>query len=144
MSFDFANRSGRDQRVKLAIVAVLLLGCGGGCGAKGAGASPDLIPVKGRVFFKGQPLTSGTVRFEPDDFGRPAFGKLQSDGTFVLSTTKDGDGVVAGHHRVSIADTNLNSQSKPKALLKKYAAALTSKFQADVSPEKTEFSFEIE
>ena len=75
---------------------------------------PSLIPVKGKVTFKGEPLTTGLVRFEPDDFGRPASGKLQSDGTFVLSTLKEGDGVVAGHHRVSI--TSLDPKSKAAAI----------------------------
>jgi hypothetical protein len=127
--------------IKLGIVAMLLLGFCGGCGAKGAGKMPDLIPVKGKVTFKGQPLTIGTVRFEPDDFGRPASGKLQSDGTFVLTTLTEGDGVVAGHHRVAI--TGIDPKSKDAKALKKYSDSARSKFEAEVSAEKTEFSFDI-
>jgi hypothetical protein len=142
MPFDHMNRFARDYRIKLAVLAALFLGCGSGCGAKGAGAAPDLIPVKGKVTLLGQPLTMGTIRFEPDDFGRPASGKLQSDGTFVLSTTTEGDGVVAGHHRVSI--TNISPKSKEGALLKKYTSGKTAKpLEADVSAEQFEFNFDI-
>jgi hypothetical protein len=142
MTSEFANGPGPDHAIKLALLAALLLGCCSGCGAKGAGTLPDLIPVKGKVTFKGQPLTTGTVHFEPDDYGRPATGKLQSDGTFVLSTHKEGDGVVAGHHRVSITDTI--SKSKSVALPKKYANAGASKLEADVSEEKKEFTFDLQ
>jgi hypothetical protein len=142
MSSDFANRFAPDYAIKLAVLAALFLGGGSGCGAKGAGSVPDLIPVKGKVSLLGQPLTTGTIRFEPDDFGRPASGKLQSDGTFVLTTTEEGDGVVAGHHRVSI--TNISPKSKEGALLKKYTTGKTAKpLEADVSAEQSEFTFDI-
>jgi hypothetical protein len=142
MSPDFASRIAPNYTIKLAALAALFLGCGAGCGAQGAGTLPDLIPVKGKVSLNGQPLTTGTIRFEPDDFGRPASGKLQSDGTFVLTTTTEGDGVVAGHHRVSI--TNISPKSKEGALLKKYTSGKTAKpLEADVSAEQFEFTFDI-
>jgi hypothetical protein len=141
MKSDFVNRLAFDHRTKLAIVAAMLLGWCGGCGASGSGALPSLVPVKGKVTFKGQPVTTGTVRFEPDDYGRPASGKLQSDGTYVLTTLKEGDGVVPGHHRVSIRD--LNIKSTDGARLQKHLNASKTKLEADVSAEKTEFAFEI-
>ena len=58
-----------------------------GCGSGQVAVAP-LVPVKGKVTYKGKALTVGNVRFEPDGYGRMATGKLQSDGTFVLSTTK--------------------------------------------------------
>jgi hypothetical protein len=124
----------------LPILALALLGPCIGCGANGAGTMPSLVPVTGKVTFKGQPLTVGTVRFEPDDYGRPATGKLQPDGTFVLTTLTDGDGVVAGHHRVSIIGTD--PKAKP-AVPKKFADGASSKFVADVSAENKEFTFAI-
>jgi hypothetical protein len=141
MTSDSANKPARDCRIKLAITALMLFGLCSGCGAKGSGTLPQLLPVKGKVVFKGQPLTTGIVRFEPDDFGRAASGKLQSDGTFVLTTLTDGDGVVPGHHRVSI--TNPDLKSKDGAALVKYLKTSKSKLEADVSPEKTEFTFEL-
>ncbi len=102
---------------------------------------PTLVPVKGKVTFKGQPLTTGTIRFEPDDYGRAAGGKLQSDGTFVLTTNKEGDGVIPGHHRVYF--TNLNPKAKPGPVPKKYTTPTTSKLEAEVSAEQTEFAFDL-
>jgi len=120
--------------------AALLLGACSGCGT-GAAALPTLVPVKGKVTYKGQPLTQGIVRFEPDGYGRMATGKLQSDGTFVLSTLKDADGVVAGHHRVFITDVD-KSLAKDRGF-QKYQRASEKGLTADVSPEKTEFPFDL-
>jgi len=125
----------------LAALSAFALSACIGCGSSGADTAAKLIPVKGKVTVKGEPLSAGTVRFEPDDFGRPASGNLKSDGTFVLSTLKEGDGVVAGHHRVSI--TNFDPKSKAGALLKKYYATTKTQLEADVSAEKTEFTFDI-
>jgi hypothetical protein len=111
-----------------------------GCGTGGT-PSPSLIPVKGKVTYKNQPLSTGTIQFEPDDYGRPATGKLQSDGTFVLSTLKEGDGVIAGHHRVSISAVE-KKLARDRAFAK-YTSPNTSKLTADVSAEKTDFTFNI-
>ena len=63
MTSDFANKLVRDHRIKLAIVVAMLIGCCIGCGTSGSGTLPQLIPVKGKVTFKGQPLTMGTDPF---------------------------------------------------------------------------------
>ena len=112
-----------------------------GAAGPAAGAAPDLIPVKGKVTYKGQPVTKGVVRFEPDGYGRPASGKLQSDGTFVLTTLKEGDGVVAGDHRVSITDSTRVSPRIVRS--RKYASAEYLGPDAEVSQEKTEFTFDL-
>ena len=114
MTSNLSDKPSPDLRIRFAIAVTMLFAWCSGCGANGAGTLPQLLPVKGKVTFKGQPLTVGTVRFEPDDYGRPATGKLQSDGTFVLSTLKDADGVVPGHHRVTI--TNVDNKSKDGAV----------------------------
>ena len=66
-----------------------------------------------------------------------ARGQLQSDGTFVLTTNKEGDGVVAGHHRVSITGTG---KSPREASRQEIHAAESSKLEADVDAEHTEFT----
>jgi hypothetical protein len=119
--------------------AALLLAAGAGCGA-GAGTPPSLLPVKGKVTYKGQPLTRGVVWFEPEGYGRAASGKLQPDGTFVLATL-NADGVVAGFHKVFITDTD-KSLAKDRAF-RKYTQSANSGLTAEVSPEKTEFTFEL-
>lgn len=130
----------RKSLPKLFALAVLVAGPCWGCGS-GNGTPVALIPVKGKVTYKGQPLTKGLVVFEPDGYGRMASGQLQSDGTFELSTLKPGDGVVAGEHRISI--TQLDKALAKDRALKKYASPSSSKLTAEVSPEKTEFTFDL-
>jgi hypothetical protein len=124
--------------LSLALTAPLMFVCGG-CG-KTSGQMSALLPVKGKVTYKGQPVAKGMIRFEPDGYGRPATGQLQSDGSFVLGTNKAGDGVVAGAHRVSIGGFD-----KPLAsnrALKKYGLK-TSGLAAEVDADHTEFNFDL-
>jgi len=130
----------RISRTSSTILGLLFLGACCGCGSA-AGSLPSLLPVKGKVTFKGQPLTKGVVRFEPTDFGRAASGKLQSDGTYVLSTFKDADGVVPGHHRVSITD--VDKKVAGDRSFKKFVASAGSAHEAEVSADKTEFNIDI-
>jgi len=97
--------------------------------------------VKGKVTLKGQPLTKGIVRFEPDGYGRMATGEIQGDGTFVLTTYEKGDGAVVGQHRVFVTGTG--SSPRKELVPKKYTAPENSKLTADVDPEHTEFTFDL-
>jgi hypothetical protein len=121
-------------------LAALLAGACWGCGS-GSAPLPDLIPVKGKVTYKGQPVTKGVVRFEPDGYGRMASGQLQSDGTFELSTVKSGDGVVAGEHRVTVSEFDKSLAGNRD--LRKYGSASISGLKAEVTPEQTEFTFDL-
>lgn len=98
------------------------------------------IPVKGTITYKGRPVTKGVVSFEPD-YGRSASGDLQPDGTFVLGTYKAGDGAVAGVHRVSVSGTGIKSSKE--LVPRKYTQPNTSGLEADVSREKSEFTFDL-
>jgi hypothetical protein len=113
-----------------------------GCGPAGSGSAANLIPVKGKVTYKGKPLTKGTIKFVPDGYGREARGSIQSDGTFVLTTTKDGDGAVAGEHHVSLS--NLDKPLANDRAFKKYTSPNTSRLTAAVDSEHTEFSFDLQ
>jgi hypothetical protein len=128
----------RDHYRFFVLSAVLLVPCWG-CGTSNGQMSP-LLAVRGKVTYKGQPVAKGTIRFEPDGYGRPATGRLQSDGSFVLGTNKEGDGVVAGAHRVSVSGFD-----KPLAsnrALKKYGLK-TSGLTAEVAADHTEFNFDL-
>ena len=127
--------------VRMMTLAASLACAGSGCGLAGGGKAPDLIPVKGKVTYKGKPLAKGTVTFEPDGFGRQARGELQSDGSFVLSTLKEGDGVVPGEHRVSVTGVE-KSLARDRAFTK-YASPNTSRLTAEVDREHTEFTFDL-
>ena len=79
----------------------------------GCSKSPyDVAPVQGRVTIDGQPMSAGQVMFAPlakggsVNAGKPAFGKIQSDGSYILSTYRDDDGAVVGEHTVTIYDVS--------------------------------------
>lgn len=69
-----------------------------GCGDKRLATAP----VEGKVLYRGKPLAFGGVLFRPQD-GPMAQGQIAPDGTFHLTTYRDGDGAVLGKHRVQIA-----------------------------------------
>ena len=80
-------------RVALGLALAALVGCDRG---------PTLVPVTGKVLYKGKPLEFGSVMFQPPS-GQPAVGEIQPDGTFTLSTFRPDDGAVVGTHKVRIA-----------------------------------------
>jgi hypothetical protein len=92
------------------VVALVGLVCVSGCGG-----GPTIVPVKGRVTYKGRPVANATVAFSPvqrsdDDLtpGKPGTGYTDADGYFVLSTYRPHDGAQVGMHnvRVSLDDSN--------------------------------------
>jgi hypothetical protein len=131
----------RYTRIIAPILNIVLVVSFCGCSA-GSGAQPvNLIQVKGKVSYKGRPITKGSVRFEPEGYGRIARGELQSDGSFVLTTTSDGDGVVAGAHRVVVIASDKSIASD--RAFRKYNSPNTSELTAEVDQEHTEFSFDL-
>jgi hypothetical protein len=117
-----------------------------GCGA----GSAALAPVKGKVAFKGSPLTSGTVVFIPETApGTLAIAEIQPDGTFTLRTG-DNLGAVLGHHRVTIAclrapPNTLTSAAPGPGLPQKYRDPHLSGLVGDVRPNTTNvINFELE
>lgn len=131
----------RTQRLAALVLASVLLVPLSGCGIAGSATSSDLIPVKGKVTYKGIAITKGVIHFEPDGFGRKAQAQIQSDGTYVLTTAKEGDGAVAGHHQVSITGTG--NRPNKELIPKKYTQRNSSELTADVDAEHTEFNFDL-
>ncbi len=50
----------------------------------------------------GKPLTGGSVQFIPKQGGLPASGKIESDGTFSLTSLKSREGAAPGEYKVRI------------------------------------------
>jgi hypothetical protein len=126
--------------LKSLTLMIALLGACSGCGTS-AGAKASLIPVKGKVTYKGKPLAQGTVTFESQDSGKRAMGKLQADGTFVMSTYTEGDGVVAGEHSVIVSGVD-KTLAQDRAF-KKYMFRSYRALKAEVTPDHTEFTFDL-
>lgn len=78
--------------------------CDGGCSK----SDFELAPAHGRVTLDGIPVSNAKVMFAPvprgesSKAGRPAFGLLGPDGTFVLSTYSPDDGAIVGDHWVTV------------------------------------------
>lgn len=92
---------------RFALLSLAALGCGG----------PDyaVAPVTGAVRLDGKPLTGGRISFAPQSSGestksgKPGFGDIQTDGSFVVSTYGDQDGAVVGKHRVTLINSDPDS-----------------------------------
>jgi len=73
-----------------------------------------LAPVRGTVTIDGKLIKSGKVMFSPvahgDNLnpGKPAFGMLRLDGSYVLTTYADNDGAVVGKHWVTVINSEDN------------------------------------
>jgi hypothetical protein len=72
------------------------------CGSSDTGV--PLYPVRGEVFFQGQPASGAVVHFHPLDekSGSPAFGTVHEDGSFELTSFDTNDGAEAGEYIVTI------------------------------------------
>jgi hypothetical protein len=111
-----------------------------GCGSN-AVREPALVPVKGKVSYKGKALTRGTVEFEPQTGGRLAKGTIGPDGTFTLTTAKEGDGVAAGTHVVSVRGTG--GEGKKEVVPVKYTQAASSGYQVTVDATSPDVSINL-
>ena len=63
-----------------------------------------VYPVRGEVFFNGQPAEGATVHFHPVDKKAcpPAFATVNEDGAYSLTTFKTDDGAAAGEYVVTV------------------------------------------
>ena len=83
---------------------------------------PTLGRVHGKVTYKGKPVESGTVTFNPvpgkgGETGQNATGQIEPDGSYVMTTFNTGDGAILGQHVVAVVVRAKGSenQGKPKA-----------------------------
>jgi hypothetical protein len=124
--------------VALPILA-LLLGCD-------EASRLTTIPVSGKVTYHGQPVSQGTVTFQPVKLSeglprRPAMGTLQSDGTYQLSSFQHNDGVIPGEYQVIVISiTSGPTPEQPNvpevwAIPKKYGNPVQTDLKATVPAE---------
>ena len=140
----------RSRPSRALALVTLLTPLSWGCGSQSE--RPATVSVQGKVSYKGQPVTKGTVTFQSDG-GQTATGEIQPDGTYKLSTFAKDDGALPGRHKVMIiandSDPTLMPGSSPgykppKDLVpKKYALLETSGLEADVAKDKSSYDFEL-
>lgn len=80
--------------------ALVLVFCG--C-AEPAADPPDIVPISGRVTCHGEPIVAGAlVQFIPTSAGRSAYGPIQEDGRYTMTTNRSGDGAHVANHLIRI------------------------------------------
>ena len=135
---ELASRSQKRSWFGLAIslvTLIMLVGCSDG--------RPTRVPVSGKVLIDGKPLTQGIVQFVPEG-ARPAAGKLDQDGRFVLTCYDGDDGVVVGTHRVMISAKEMISESKVKWLAPpKYADFRNSELSFEITEPTDDLTIEL-
>ena len=114
-------------------VSLIVLPFGVGCGGSKMG------DVRGKILYKGQPVTTGVISFMPKvpenqlDGGRPATGVPDEKGEFRLSTFAKHDGALVGTHTVIYGAPNI-PESDDKNLLAKQAKLVAQFGKAKVPP----------
>ncbi|MSU77843.1 MAG: metallophosphoesterase [Gemmataceae bacterium] len=96
-------------------------------------------PVNGQAFFEGVPMVGATITFTSDKGpakGANAIGKVEADGSFLLTTYKAFDGAPAGEYQVAFS-------WPASGLPTKYATAAKSGLSAIVRSEPTDVVLEL-
>lgn len=93
------------RQLSLPMVALLLI--------VGCSKPPfEVAPVTGKVTIDGKPFSTGKVMFAPAakpgsvESGKGAYGLLNDDGSYTLSTYGNNDGAVVGKHWVTVVKTD--------------------------------------
>jgi hypothetical protein len=98
---------------RIGLVGVLFLGVLAGCKP---GPAP-LVPVRGKVMYRGTTLPGGTIVFTPDasrgGSGPLAHAEIRADGSYTLQTGRS-FGAVPGWHRVTVAAVRGTAVAPPR------------------------------
>lgn len=92
-----------------ALAAILCCGLVTGCGGTAEQLERSVVPVTGRVLFRGEPIEDADVVLHPvtpPDDGLQVFSpraKTGADGTFKISTYRADDGAPPGRYMVSFS-----------------------------------------
>ena len=137
VSFFVQNRN-RAYCLVFFLLACVLLGCGDG--------RPRRVPVSGQVLIDGQPLPGGnqaTIQVVPRD-ARPAFGKIDNDGHFTLTTFDTNDGCVTGTHRVAVVySVPIGNRGVRWLVPKQYSDPSTSELDVTIEGETNDLTIEL-
>jgi len=117
------------------IVLALASGCESG--------KDSFALVRGKVFYKGRPVHTGTIVFAPDvlrgTMGPLARAEIQADGSYALQT-QGVPGAVPGWHRVTVLSLETSRRSDPDGDFIRPRSALPEKYR---DPELSGLSCEV-
>ena len=128
---------------KFAYLSCVVLGLCLLCGCS------DKVPLSGKVTFSddGSPLTVGTVCFETDNF--IAYGRVKPDGTYVIGSLSETDGLPHGNYRIFITDTakevvRNGAPAIEYAVAQKFTQGSTSGLTFEVTSSTKTFDFSVD
>ena len=149
------------NRILCTAAGILLLGAMAGCGNS---SYPKCIQVGGRVTYHGKPVATGSISFTPQGqptgqaISRPAAGSLAADGSYALTSFREGDGVQPGEYVVTVVSVDRSAGgssrdkppiagfSVPSLIPRKYALPTTSGLKAAVPTDasgRLQFNFDL-
>jgi hypothetical protein len=125
----------------LAAIVVSAPGCGGNKNKK--------VTITGAVFYKGQRLSSGMLRFVGPKGVAPSAAPIQKDGTFIMTDVTPGDvqaSILATPQSSGPSDgkTNPGPKIKPAELPEKYQDPETSGLKYTITPGTTKLDIKID
>jgi len=108
------------------------------------------VALSGKVVYSddGSPLTTGTVSLETDTFF--ARGNLKEDGTFIVGSLKEKDGLPPGRYRVAVSGaTKVLGYFESTPMLEplidpKYSDSRTSGLTIDIQQSTRDFVIEVD
>ena len=120
----------------------------GGCDSS---SNPKTYPVRGKVTYRGQPVSGGLVMLVPEAGGNAATGSLESGGEFQLTTFEKNDGAVPGKYNVAIQVFPAGGAGLPGAefgnkkppIPQKYMTETTSGLTADIAAGENTLDFQL-
>ncbi|MFY8200308.1 MAG: hypothetical protein ACOVLE_06540 [Pirellula staleyi] len=108
-------------------------------------------PATGKVVFPdGSPVKVGTIECKSQEHGVQATAEIGLDGTFSLTTYKQGDGAVAGSHKcvvVQFVQIDNLANYKPSTIgvvNNKYNSYSTSGLSFRIEPQKNELLIQVD
>lgn len=129
------------------LIAVIALGLL----ATGCDSSPATVPVKGKVVLPdGSPAPGGMIEFRTTNAEGEivnAQGKIESDGTFQLSTYGQHDGALPGKHQAILVSPSVEEGPAAKPVVffpKKYLSYDTSGLEFDIQPGGSDLEIKVE
>ncbi len=109
----------------------------------------ETVPVSGRVTYQGKPLASGTITFSPEnkESGHAAWGNLDAEGRYSLTTIKINDGALPGEYRVAVVSfvpgTETAVSRGKRAIPEKYSRHADSGLTATVGDGSATLDFDL-
>jgi hypothetical protein len=119
-----------------------------GCSAAGlllvlAGCqNSPLVEAKGRLTYKGQPLPSTLVIFQPDDGKRRSTGLTDDEGNFSLRFSRQESGVLRGSHTVFLRYI-VSAEEEMHQIQPKVSADLKRVIARYGDPKKSDLHYEV-